>query len=93
MGGILFQKDSLIKRKVPLLGDIPLVGMLFRHTEESQVNNELIVFIIPEVIDDGAGMAETVDRLMEAPLKTLENVKETINTNFEKVGMIDPNEN
>ena len=41
--------------------------------------------------DDGAGMAETVDRLMEEPLKTLDNVKDTINVNFEKAGVVDPN--
>ncbi len=92
LGCILFQKDSLIKRKVPLLGDIPLVGVLFRHSEEAQINNELIIFIIPEVIDDGAGMAETVDRLMEEPLKTLDDVKNTINRDFKKAGIIDPNE-
>ena len=91
LGGILFQKDSLIKRKVPLLGDIPLVGLLFRHNEEIQANNELIIFIIPEVIDDGEGMASTAEDLMKEPLETLDRVKETINHNFQKVGVIDPN--
>ncbi len=89
LGGILFQKDSLVTRKVPLLGDIPLLGMLFRHKAEIQTNNELIIFIIPEVIDDGVGMTDTIDAIMEKPLKTLDDVKETINRDFEKVGITD----
>ncbi|MCP4452012.1 MAG: type II and III secretion system protein, partial [Planctomycetes bacterium] len=92
LGGILFQKDSLVKRKVPLLGDIPLVGAIFRHQQETQINNELIIFIIPEVIGDDAGMADTVDRLMKKPLETLDNVKDTINRDFQKAGIVDPNE-
>ncbi|NQV31910.1 MAG: hypothetical protein HQ515_04405 [Phycisphaeraceae bacterium] len=92
LGGILFQKDSLVKRKVPLLGDIPLVGMLFRHQSEIQTNNELIIFIIPEVIDDGAGTANNIEELMEKPLETLDNVRETINRDFEKAGIVDTNE-
>lgn len=92
LGGILFQKDSLLQRKVPLLGDLPLLGGLFRHKSQVQTNNELIIFIIPEVIDDGPGRASTVERLMKEPLDTLDNVKNTINNNFKQAGLIDPNE-
>ncbi len=92
LGGILFQKDSLVKRKVPLLGDVPLLGMLFRHETEIQTNNELIIFIIPEVIDEGAGMGNTVDELMKAPLETLDSVKDTINRDFQKAGIIGSDE-
>ena len=34
LGGMLFQEDSRIKRKIPLLGDLPLVGGLFRHKQD-----------------------------------------------------------
>ena len=36
--------------KVPLLGDIPLVGELFKFHGESSVNSELVVFITPYLI-------------------------------------------
>jgi len=54
LGGMLFQKDSRIKRKLPLLGDLPLVGGLFQHNDVVLSNNELIVFVTPFVIDEGA---------------------------------------
>ncbi|HBL87340.1 MAG TPA: type II secretion system protein GspD, partial [Alcanivorax sp.] len=37
-------------RKVPLLGDIPLLGFLFRSTSESHVKRNLMVFIKPTVL-------------------------------------------
>ncbi len=46
----------------------------------------------PEVVDDGPGMAETVDAIMEKPLKTLDDVKETIDRDFKKAGIMDPND-
>ncbi|GEM_PF-4915691 len=40
-----------IVRKVPLLGDIPLIGGLFRSTEKSQSRTELVAFIRPIILD------------------------------------------
>jgi type II secretory pathway component GspD/PulD (secretin) len=51
LGGILFQQDQVIKRGVPGLSDIPILGGLFSHKEKTLVNNELIVFITPYVFD------------------------------------------
>ena len=59
LGGILFQKDTVTERKMALLGDLPLVGGLFRHNDTIQSNTELIVFITPEVIDQEEMLAET----------------------------------
>ncbi len=52
LSGILFQNDSKIERKVPLLGDIPLVGELFKHKDTVQSNSELLAFITPYVMDE-----------------------------------------
>jgi type II secretory pathway component GspD/PulD (secretin) len=54
LGGILFQKDSKVEHKLPLLGDLPLIGGLFRHTEVILSNNEMFVFMTPRVIDEPA---------------------------------------
>jgi general secretion pathway protein D len=35
---------------VPLLGDIPLIGALFRFTGESTINSELVVFVTPWIV-------------------------------------------
>ena len=70
LGGILFQEDSTIERKIPLLGDVPVIGGLFRHSEVIQVNNEMLVFITPYVIDDPNNMLpETIEELENAEEK------------------------
>ncbi|MBL0926985.1 MAG: hypothetical protein IBJ11_04940 [Phycisphaerales bacterium] len=52
ISGILRSEDSDIKRKIPLLGDIPLVGLLFQSTEKSRRQTELVAFITPTVIEN-----------------------------------------
>jgi general secretion pathway protein D len=54
LGGILFQKDSKVEAKLPLLGDLPLIGGLFRHSSVVQTNSELLVFMTPHVVDEAA---------------------------------------
>ncbi|WP_346795641.1 type IV pilus secretin PilQ [Halomonas sp. Bachu 37] len=53
LGGILTTEELRQLAKTPLLGDIPLLGRLFRYTEESNEKVELLVFITPRLIDEG----------------------------------------
>ena len=57
ISGILRKEDSDIIRKVPILGDIPLLGLLFRSTDKTKTNTELLVFITPLVVDNDDDMA------------------------------------
>jgi type II secretion system protein D len=52
IGGLI--RDSLIKSesKVPVLGSIPLLGLLFKSTKSTKIKTELIVFITPIIIED-----------------------------------------
>ncbi|MFG0328661.1 MAG: secretin N-terminal domain-containing protein [Phycisphaerales bacterium] len=52
ISGILRKQMSEIKRKVPLLGDIPLIGLLFRSKDTSDVNSELVAFITPIISEN-----------------------------------------
>lgn len=52
VSGILRSEDSDIKRKVPVLGDIPLIGGLFSSTEKTKSRTELVAFITPLVIEN-----------------------------------------
>ena len=53
LGGILTTEELRKIAKTPLLGNIPLLGRLFRYTEESNEKVELLVFITPRLLDDG----------------------------------------
>lgn len=50
LGGIFSQKNKTARDGVPLLGDIPLLGQLFRHDGKDNERRELVVFITPRII-------------------------------------------
>lgn len=50
LGGLIQDSSTDSTDKVPLLGDIPVLGNLFRSTSNQSVRTELIVFITPRVI-------------------------------------------
>jgi general secretion pathway protein D len=79
LGGILFQTDSKVLRKIPLLGDVPLAGELFRHNDITKSNNELIVFITPHVVAEGEELPEATKQQIEEPTKKLEEIQGELN--------------
>ncbi|BCQ33014.1 MULTISPECIES: DNA uptake porin HofQ [Erwinia] len=50
LGGIFQQQSATGRTKVPFLGDIPLLGGLFRHDVREQKRRELVIFITPRLI-------------------------------------------
>ncbi len=57
LGGLIQDDVTRTNAKVPLLGDIPLLGALFRSTQETHIKRNLMVFLRPTVIRDRAGLA------------------------------------
>ena len=56
LGGIYETELREIDSKVPLLGDLPVVGALFRTTERSSNKAELLIFVTPKILKDGANL-------------------------------------
>ncbi|MGL6155327.1 MAG: type IV pilus secretin PilQ, partial [Ralstonia mannitolilytica] len=52
IGGIYTQNERTDVNKVPLLGDIPVVGNLFKSTNKINNRTELLVFLTPRVLSD-----------------------------------------
>lgn len=52
LSGIIQERDRTTVSKVPILGDIPLLGALFRSTNRQNQRNEVIVLVTPQIIDD-----------------------------------------
>ena len=50
IGGVIQTQNSLAVSQVPLLGDIPYLGNLFKHRSVTTSNQELIFFITPRII-------------------------------------------
>jgi len=53
LGGIKLSQLSDTKRQVPILGDLPVLGSLFRSHSQSYKTSELLIFITPTVIKSG----------------------------------------
>jgi type II secretory pathway component GspD/PulD (secretin) len=52
LGGMITRDDMNLTRKVPLLGDIPLIGLLFQYKLQQSKRKELLIFLTPHVIGD-----------------------------------------
>jgi type IV pilus assembly protein PilQ len=64
VGGLRKEEITTETSKVPLLGDIPVLGLLFRFDGEERVASELVVFITPRLVEQSV--------LTEAEAKNLE---------------------
>ena len=53
LGGVYESTDTNSRRAVPVLGDIPVLGRLFRSNSKSEKKKELLVFITPRILDQG----------------------------------------
>jgi type IV pilus assembly protein PilQ len=52
IGGIYEQNETSSVTKVPLLGDIPILGNLFKTTSRDSSRTELLVFLTPRVVSE-----------------------------------------
>jgi type II secretory pathway component GspD/PulD (secretin) len=50
LGGMITKGHSTVERKVPILGDIPVLGWLFRYDNEQIQRKELLIFLTPHVL-------------------------------------------
>ncbi len=50
IGGLITDRQAKLVHKVPLLGDIPLIGFFFKRTQDSESHNHLLVFLTPTII-------------------------------------------
>jgi general secretion pathway protein D len=76
LGGIISQDEQRTIRKVPILGDIPILGQLFRRTDRQRARTELVVFITPRIVRDTYDAEEVREyerqRLQVDPLNRLD---------------------
>ncbi len=82
LGGIIRKDLTTDLRKIPLLGDIPVLGQLFRSNIKTNVKTELLVFLTPRIVNS----AEDAERLrQENQQKVSPETRKSIN-DFERSG-------
>ena len=80
ISGIVREESTNIVRKIPLLGDIPLLGELFKSRDVTKRNTELLVFITPIVVNN------TSDNVpMNTPfIERLESIRDDVHDQMGK---------
>lgn len=84
IGGLLNSEDGKTITKIPLLGDIPIIGQFFRHTKKTRDNRELVILITPTLVADDTPVS--MSQKMKASYETTERYAR----NAEKVNVNTP---
>lgn len=70
LGGLIHQQKDIVVKKLPILGDIPLLGAFFRHKEQSVgLERELIVFITPRIVRDKVNVKLAQIQNIQLPIR------------------------
>jgi len=67
LGGLIAENVSKTREKVPVLGDIPLLGRLFRSESADSTKKNLVIFVTPTIIDPAGNRIHTPDNLPYDP--------------------------
>jgi general secretion pathway protein D len=67
LGGLIAEQVAKRKDKVPILGDLPLIGRLFRSEGSLTKKKNLIIFVTPTLIDPAGNRIHTEDNLPYDP--------------------------
>ena len=65
IGGLLIEEEIYTVSKIPLLGDIPLLGLIFKRKQTNNYKRSLFVFITPHIVTS----RKKADRLTEDVMK------------------------
>jgi len=58
IGGLIKEETIRTIKKIPILGDIPFLGMAFRQVDEDKEKTELVVFLTPHIITGDKDMSD-----------------------------------
>lgn len=67
LAGLLQKEETKSLRKIPLLGDLPIIGKLFQRKEFQVGESELVIMVTPEIVDKTGGTAAAAGATMAAP--------------------------
>ncbi len=61
IGGLRFSRDMDVTERIPILGDIPLLGLLFQSQRKERQDTELVLFLQPTIVDSFQGTERLPD--------------------------------
>lgn len=93
LGGLVTEKNSSTVTKVPLLGDIPILGWLFRSKSSKVIKSNLILFITPKIVRNPAQNKALVQDQIDKRLKFIKknmNGVDPFGDKIDEISKIDP---
>ena len=67
LGGLIAESVRKVREKVPVLGDIPFVGRLFRSESSDSTKANLVIFVTPTIVDPAGNRVHSPDNLPYDP--------------------------
>jgi type II secretion system protein D len=82
IGGLISDRFERVDKKIPLLGDIPVLGALFRQFRENSSKTELLIVLTPHVVrspssggDGGAALTSEAVKKLTLPPELIEQIR------------------
>ncbi|MFN3651213.1 MAG: secretin N-terminal domain-containing protein [Armatimonadota bacterium] len=75
LSGLQRESQTLVRNKIPVLGDIPVLGNLFRNTTRLKKRTELVVFLTPRVVNNSDEARALSQQELDRIRKTLPGVQ------------------
>ncbi|MBR1728839.1 MAG: pilus assembly protein N-terminal domain-containing protein [Selenomonadaceae bacterium] len=86
IGGLMDSSETKAISKIPLLGDIPILGEFFKYSSKSKDKQELLILVTPYLVDD----EETSQAKMSDSMKDFYNKGRQEKSNMDNVNLNDP---
>lgn len=90
LGGLVNSKNTKDSEKIPLLGDIPVIGFIFKSSSYKEGSNELVFFITPEIVKASSNNQTDIlkenknNMFVKQKKETKEKYLDMLNINFMK---------
>ena len=65
LGGLIKDKNTTVTNKIPLLGDIPVLGYLFKTRQKNKQKVNLVVFLTPHIIHDARDFLSILEKKID----------------------------
>lgn len=93
IGGLISTIKNSTVNKVPILGDIPILGLPFRRTLKTTQKQELVIFLTPYIVDNPREFKDvTLDEVNRTKLLPKAFTREELNENLDTLEILPPPE-
>ena len=73
IAGLLDERTTVQLSKIPWIGDVPILGELFKSRNVNRTNNELLVLVTPTIVDPVSEPVPTPAGNVDMPIRNLNN--------------------